>query len=56
MQPYFIKVAGNEKAFEKQVEVACGRGWEVKKKGNTWMGNYRVYWAEMKKKTEELTK
>jgi hypothetical protein len=53
MQPYIIKVAGNEKAFERQVNVARSRGWEVKKQGNKWMGNYRIYWAEMKKKMEE---
>lgn len=39
--------------WEKQVEVAKSRGWDVKNSGDKWMGNYRIYWAEMKKITDE---
>lgn len=53
MIPYIIS-GTSEKAFEKQLIVADSRGWDVAKKGNTWMGNYRKYWAVMKKKETKL--
>ena len=52
MIPYII-TSTSPKAFEKQLIVAGTRGWEVKRRGDTWMGNYRKYWAEMKKKEDE---